>query len=174
MLTPDELAVVAEAGGSHFLAQLSLPDADIFGQVNERAVDYASARAAELVTGIDETTRDELRSIISSGLEENIGLAGITERIKDAYSFSEERARLIAQTEVAMANQHGALEGMMLASKAGVKIKKLWLPDAFACDECLTNGDDGPIDLDATFATGDVAPPAHPNCRCSLGSEIEE
>lgn len=165
---------MAADGSNQFLAQLSLPEADIFGQVNERAVQYAKERSAELVTQIDQTTRHEMRGIISSGLEENVGLDEITARIKDAYSFSDERAELIARTEVAMANQHGALSGMRIARLAGVEIRKVWLPDALACDDCQDNGDDGPIDLDDYFSTGDLAPPAHPNCRCALGSEIDE
>jgi hypothetical protein len=45
-----------------------------------------------------------------------------------------------------------------------VKVKKAWEPDAEACPICEANGDQGAIDLDDDFESGDDAPPAHPNC----------
>jgi hypothetical protein len=62
--------------------------------------------------------------LISAGLQDNIGLDAIADSIGDAYSFSADRADLIARDQVARANQQGALEGMRLAQKAGVKLKK--------------------------------------------------
>lgn len=170
-----ELANVAADGGQQFLLQINVPGRDeLFDKVNDRAVAYARARGGELVSGLEESTREELGGIIADGLEENIGLDGIIDRLQNAYAFSEDRADLIARTEVAMANGNGSLEGMRLARAAGVKLKKLWLPDAEACDECLENGDAGPIDLEDVFPTGDDAPPAHPNCQCDMASEVEE
>ena len=96
------------------------------------------------------------------------------DRLQDAYAFSDDRAELIARNEVAMANQAGALDGMKLAKGAGVKLKKVWIPDADACPICEENGDDGPIDLDEQFSSGDDAPTAHVNCECSLASEVED
>lgn len=132
--------------------------------MNDRAVAWAKARAAELVTGIDDATRNELKDLIAEGLEDNIGMDAIADNIRDAYAFSADRAELIARNEVAMANQAGALEGMKAAKGAGVKLKKVWVPDADACPICEENGDDGPIDLDDQFSSGDDAPTAHPNC----------
>jgi hypothetical protein len=169
------LAEVAEDGGKAFLAQLKLPGMDsLFDQVNDRAVVYAKARAAELVSGVDDATRDDLKSIIADGLADNIGMDAIADNIRDAYAFSEDRADLIARTEITMANQQGALQGMKMARGAGVKLKKIWVPDADACEECQGNEDDGPIDLDDQFSSGDDASPAHPNCECSVASEVED
>ncbi len=97
-----------------------------------------------------------------------------TDNIREAYAFSDDRAELIARTEIAMANQTGALEGMKLARGAGVKLKKVWVPDADACDVCQENADDGPIDIDDDFPSGDDQPTAHPHCECVIASEIEE
>jgi hypothetical protein len=172
-----ELGDVADGSGKWFVSQLGVARAsedEMFGQVNDRAVAYARARGAELVSGVDEATRDEMGRLIAQGLEENEGLDRIRELLSDAYAFSDDRADLIARTEVAMANQYGALEGMKTARDIGITIKKVWLPDAMACDDCQDNGDAGAIDLDDVFPTGDDAPPAHPNCRCDMASEIEE
>ena len=36
------------------------------------------------------------------------------------------------------------------------------------CIVCIANLEDGEIDMDEDFESGDDAPPAHPNCMCSL------
>ena len=56
-----------------------------------------------------------MKDIIADGLAENIGMDAIADNIRDAYAFSEDRAELIARTEVAMANQTGAPSCLALA-----------------------------------------------------------
>jgi Phage Mu protein F like protein len=169
------LSDVAGNSGNWFLAQVNVPSRDdLFGQVNGRAVAWAKENGGELVSGIEDTTRSDMASLISKGLQENIGLDAIADRIASAYSFSEDRADLIARDQVARANQQGALLGMREAQKAGVKLKKEWVPDADACEDCTENGDEGPIDLDEQFPSEDDTAPAHPNCRCSVVSVVEE
>lgn len=166
---------MAEDSGQLFLAALKLPQEDaLFGQVNERAAAFARDRAGELVTDVDDATRARIAEIIAGGLEDNLGLDGIISLLQEGDLFSADRADLIARTEVAAANEQGALNGMRVAQDAGVRLQKVWLPDADACDDCLDNADDGPIDLDDIFSSGDDAPPAHPNCRCDLASDVEE
>ncbi len=87
--------------------------------------------------------------------------------------FSEERATLIADTEVAMANGQGALAGYREAQAAGVKLKKIWVTDDDPCDECQENADAGAIDVDDEFPSGDDAEIAHPGCRCHTESVVE-
>jgi hypothetical protein len=169
------LSDIAGSSGNWFLAQVNVPSRDdMFGQVNDRAVAWAKENGGELVSGIEEKTRKDMAMLISAGLQDNIGLDAIADSIANSYSFSEDRADLIARDQVARANQQGALEGMRLAQKAGVKLKKEWVPDADACDDCTENGDAGPIDLDDEFPSEDDTAPAHPNCRCSVVSIVED
>ena len=171
-----------------------LRDADLVNQVNTAAVDWARGRAAELVgkrvlaTGevidnpnadfaIIDYTRDLIRDRIAQGLEDNIGTPAIADSIEQLTEgedgavrspFGSERAALIANTEVARANEQGKLVGFRGAADAGIALKKSWLTMGEACDVCQDNEDDGPIDLDDDFSSGDDAPPGHPNCRCVL------
>jgi len=152
----------------------------IVDRVNERAVAYARERAAELVSFegeeplLAETTRDMLRETIAAGLEENIGMPAIAEEIANSYAFSEDRAEVIAATEVTSANSMGALASFKEAEAVGVNVKKSWLVLEDGCPICQANADDGPIDLDEPFSSGDMAPGAHPHCRCTLVPEVSD
>ena len=171
----DALAEVASDAGQGALAQLGVDDrSELVDQVNTSAAAIARDNAAELVSGIDETTRDSLRDLIAQGLEDNIGTDEIAASIADAYAFSPERAELIAKTEVADANSEAAVEGYRAAKDAGVAVKKEWLLGGDPCDICQANADQGPIDVDDDFESGDDAPTAHPRCECAVGPVVED
>lgn len=146
----------------------------LVNQVNARASAFARQHSAELVTQIDDATRSELQSIIADGLEDGIGSDKIAEMIEQAYAFSDERAELIADTEIRRANSQGALDGYHAARDSGIAVMKEWLPDTDPCPECQDNADEGPIDLDDSFPSGDDAPPAHPNCECSILPVVQD
>jgi len=173
--------------------QLGLFDNDqLVDQVSQRAVDYARERAAELVGKrvladgtvvdnpraewrIDTTTRDEVRRIISQGLEDNIGHDDIADQIEASFTFSPERAEIIANTEIAMANSQATLDSYHEARDvAGVKVKKEWQADEDPCEDCIANMDAGAIELEDEFPSGDDAPPAHPNCECVLLPVVDD
>ena len=97
----------------------------------------------------------------------------LEDAIQEAGAFSPARAELIARTEVTRANSYGSLGGYKAAKDAGVNVKKAWHPDDEACEICLGNADDGDIDLDDSFSSGDDAPPGHPNCECSIIPVVE-
>lgn len=186
----DELATVASDAGRLALAQIGPNEASgLVDQVNERAVAAARDMAAELVGmryngdgdlvpavrpeyRIDDTTRDAIREIIADGLEENIGTDEIADNILESTAFSQDRADLIANTEVRRANSAGAVEGYQAAADAGVSVQKEWLPDVDPCPICQDNADEGPIDLDDEFSSGDDYPPAHPNCECAVSPVV--
>lgn len=191
-VVPGELDTVASDSGSLALAQIGVSDrSDLVNQVNDRAVAYAKDRAAEMIGKrwvdgelvdnpnaewvITDATRDELQSLITQGLDDNLGHDAIAELIQQAGAFSADRAELIANTEIARANSVGALEGYKAARDIGVRVKKEWVGDDDPCDEiCQPNVEQGPIDLDEDFESGDDAPPGHPGCRCGISPVVEE
>lgn len=185
-LTPSALAVMATQGGTMALAQIGVTNrSDLVNQVYDDAADYAAQRAAELVGktyvngvlvdnpdadwSITEATRNQLRDIIANAFAGKIAPSDVEDAIAQAGAFSADRATLIARTEISRANNHGALAGYIQARDgANISLKKAWSPDAEACDVCLGNEDDGAIDLEDEFSSGDAAPPAHPNCECAI------
>lgn len=185
-ITPAALEAMAAQGGTMALAQIGVLDrGELVNQVSENSVDYAQERAAELVGkkwvngvlidnpeaewSITQATRDELRDIIAQAFAGNLPPKDVENAIAQAGAFSKTRAALIARTEISRANNYGSLAGYIAArDKAKIQLQKAWSPDLEACDVCIANEDDGPIDLEDEFFSGDLAPPAHPNCECSI------
>ena len=150
----------------------------IFDKINTRAVKWADEHAAELVSGVNDTTRNAVRSAISEGMAAGERYTEIIARVEALSAFSSARAELIAETEIASANGMGALQGLFQARDAGVTVKKGWLTAALilerVCLICLGNEAISPIALEKTFPSGDLAPPGHPRCRCALVSYVPD
>jgi hypothetical protein len=174
------------------------PTDELFNTVNAAAETYAKSRAAELVGkrlvdgelvdnpnpewAITETTRDALRALITDGFEEGWTPAQLSEQIQDSFQFSEARADMIAQTEAQFAHSNANLETW---AATGVVTGKQWLLSSVHKEEncdgsCDDNAEAGVVDIDDDFPSGDLCPPAHPNCVCSMigitgaGEESEE
>jgi uncharacterized protein with gpF-like domain len=189
-ITAEELERLVKDTAGRVLAQLGVADrADLVDQVNEIAVEMANERAAELVGmryvdgefvenpnaeyRIADATRNLIRQAIAEGLDENIGLNDIIDNI-EALGFSEDRADLIARTEIARANSDAAVASYGAARDAGVAVRKAWILGENPCAICEENEAEGDIDIDDDFPSGDDAPPAHPNCECAVVPVVED
>jgi hypothetical protein len=188
-----DLSNVASDSINQVVAQMGVNDAsELVNQVNDRAVAAARERAAEMVGmrvqddgtlienpdaewAITDSTRDELRRVISTGLEDNVGIDEIIDNVEAMGGFSAERAEMIAETEVRRANSSAALDAYTAAKEdLSIPMKKEWLLGPNPCDICQANADQGPIDLDEPFQSGDDAPPGHPWCECALSPVVQE
>jgi len=170
---------------------------DVVNQVNERALEFARNRSAELVGmkwvngelvdnpnaewSITQSTRDMLNQTILEGLDNGLGVDGLADAIMamptdeaDMGAFTQFRARMIARTETIAAHAAGDAQGLRQAAATGLHVQKEWYADKEACDDCLANMDQGPIELDDVFESGDSEPPAHPNCECSLNGVTDD
>jgi hypothetical protein len=168
-----QMADIAAQSGDLAYAQIG-SDKDIFEQISERAVAWADEHAADLVSNIDEVTRESVRQAIEDGTAEGLSSSEIADNIEQIGGFSSDRAQLIADTEIAAANSNGALEGYRAARDGGANVQKAWLLGSEPCDACQENADAGPIDLDETFPSGDDAPPGHPRCECALEPVVDD
>ncbi|GAG61049.1 unnamed protein product, partial [marine sediment metagenome] len=76
------------------------------------------------------------------------------------------RSELIARTETANALSTASLDSM---SDMGIEGKE-WVTagDANVSDECQGNEAEGVIPVNQEFSGGVMAPPQHPDCRCTV------
>lgn len=165
------------------IVDLDLTDHSMISAANQTARGYAEHRAAEMVGmkwedgklvanpsakwAISDTTRDELRTIVKNAFEAETPMDALVKSIGDAGAFSDSRAQMIANTEVATAQAKGNYAAW---DESGLVVKKSWLlsADHDEEDECSDNADASPIPFDEAFPSGDYAPLNHPNCRCVL------
>ena len=167
MLKGDQIHHFAEAAGDNDAVELDVVlGQDKLGLSGQEAASWAEQHAAELVTGIDETTTTILEQAISTGIEKQLGVDGTAQLIRQILDdIGAARARTIAATEMNAAFSEAAL---LKLDRLGIEYKR-WICSPDACEEiCQDNADDGPIPVDEDFSSGDDRPPAHPNCRCAV------
>ena len=179
------LQVVALDGVSEAFFQVGInPDSveDALSLANQKAIDYANDRAAELVGmrwqngeliqnpsplySITESTRDMLRSKVTLAMEEGWSNDTLANEIKADYAFSDERAESIARTETAIAD----VEGNVAAYEESELVEsKQWLTAPGCCPKCAALS--GVIvPLNDYFVVGSFRKnaPLHPHCRCDI------
>lgn len=169
--------------GKQALVQIGADTEAMLQVVNDKAVEWAKKHAAELVGKrwvggelidnpnaayrIDEVTRDSVRRVVSESVEGGWSNSRLAEALRESYAFSAERAMTIARTETTFADVQG---NMIAYAESGVVKGKRWIvgDQEKLCDECQQNNEQGEIPFGDLFASGQAAPPAHPNCRCDV------
>lgn len=165
----EDLAESFGAGGKGALRSLGIGAEDMLDVVNEHARDYAARHAAELVDGIDKTTREILADLITHAVDDGWSAAELSDAIASGGAFSEARADMIARTELATAFTQGNIDSW---SESGVVVGKQWVVAPDACDECESMEGEV-VGLDEDFSAGVSGPPLHPNCRCDISPVLE-
>lgn len=135
------------------------------GPPMEVAISWAQKHGARLVTQMDDETKRRLADVVSRGIANKRGVDGIGRDIrKEIQQMSVYRGRMIGRTETANALSQGSLDAM---KDMGIEGKE-WVWPGGECDICAENQAAGVIPIDQAFPSGDMAPPAHPNCECAL------
>lgn len=149
--------------------------AGLFNLRNPRAVAYLEQHGAALVSGINETTRAQLRTLLSDAIANGRSYDRTAREIRAKFAdFAASRAKLIAVTESASGYVQGNVQTARMMRDMGIQMEKQWLTTGGACPECESNGNEGWIGIDDTFVEGDDAPPQHPKCRCDLATRRVE
>ncbi len=181
------LEAVTRDGQAVALAQIGVEANVSTDLMNDLAVQYAEARAADLVGmrnigskempewvvnpdaewPITESTRRMIRSDVEKAMAEGWSNDRLADALEESNAFSESRAEMIARTETAFADVEG---NMQAYRESGVVEGKEWIlgSEHDDDDDCNTNAEAGVIGLDDTFPSGDDAPPNHPNCVCDV------
>jgi HK97 family phage portal protein len=167
-----------ESIGNRSVAKAGASVGVSFNQLQPGLLEYVERHAAELITGVTDTTKDKVARAIRDGLESGDGIRGIAKRVEASGAFSRDRAKLIATTEVTTVRNGAALESMeSYAERTGLTTTKTWInsADSKVRPEHLNH----PIGVggekrkvNETFSNG-LKAPGEPGCRCSLLFDVE-
>jgi hypothetical protein len=184
----DDLSIAASDASHRTLIKIGVDsEEELVGRSSQNAAEWARKHAASMLGkkilpdgsviddanpdyDITESTRRIVKNAIASGLENNKTQEEIVDDLMKK-GFSEERARNIAENEVAAANEGGTMQAYIDAEDAGVPIMKGWNSvgdDGVDEDICAKNEAQGPIPVSQAFQSGHMAPLGHNRCRCSL------
>lgn len=150
-----------------------------FDKSNPKAVQWVEAHAAETISGISDTTREDIKDLVEHAFDGEYDVDELASRISDLVG-DDSRAETIARTETMRASNEGQREAWDQAVEDGLLTgneKQEWIvtPDDRLCPECEPF-DGVTADLDGTFVAEDGTesdgPPLHPNCRCTVGLNL--
>jgi hypothetical protein len=150
-----------------------------FALRSQSATDYLRTQSAQLVAGINGTTRAGLQKILAQSAEAGWAPTRTAQAIRDMYDgfatpqpqqHIRSRAHLIAVTETGNAYEEGNLAVGRRLADLGLAMEKSWLDLEDEREEqlCWANGREGWIPIEQKFSSGHDRPLAHPACRCAL------
>lgn len=127
--------------------------------------------AEDVEDQIDGTSLDRINEATMKATVAGLGVAAVAKLVADMFrdwASAGGRSGTIAETEIAQAFADGGRAAAReYRHREGVEVLKEWWAEDDACEVCLGNVDDGKIPEDMPFESGNFAPPAHVNCRCS-------
>jgi hypothetical protein len=142
------------------------------------AVAFLKGRAAERVTMINATTREEMRTLVTEAMDKGWGYDKTARAIREKFegfagkrpqAHIQSRAHMVAVTEAGEAYEEGSLQVIKGATGTGLDFEKSWLTvgDSKVSALCATNQGAGWIPVADAFPSGHDRPLGHPACRCT-------
>jgi HK97 family phage portal protein len=151
---------------------------EVFGLFFDQTITFAQVYSAELVQQVNDTTKRQLRDIITPALERGDSVARIASEIDNLYldQIIPNRSYVIARTEAVRAANRGSVDA---ARGTGLELEKVWVAtfDGFARPEHVAvNGFSVPVDSTFTVWNEQLDHPGDPKgradntiqCRCVL------
>jgi len=150
-----------------------------FDLQNPRAVSYLAEHGAQLVAGVNETTKERIRTLLAEALDGGWSYDQMAEALLDRFDqfavgrpqlHIDSRAHGIAVTEIGNAYVEGNAIVARDLEDAGLEMEKAWstMGDERVSDACRQNQAQGWIAMSHLFQSGHAQPLAHPYCRCDL------
>jgi len=161
-------ALIRMVGGGGISFNLAFPEAEA----------YIMRVGAARVANIDDTTRKIIRQIVTAAVENGTAWDKVAKEITDQFahfalrpnyvvSWLNNRAELVAVTEVGNAYEEGSRIMANRLSMAGLQMEKRWAGpnDDRTSKNCQDNLAAGWIPLADAFPSGAQQPLDHPGCR---------
>jgi hypothetical protein len=159
-------------GAAQLRAQMKFDKKTTFSLTNPRAVAWMrkNGGSVDYIRGIQDTTKESLKGLISQGLDNGWSYNQTAKEIRKLFDgpITTKRAQLIAVTESARAYEAGSRAFADTLVDDGISMQKMWMTshDDRVSDGCETNELDGWIPIDEPHTSGDQEPPRFPGCRC--------
>jgi hypothetical protein len=161
-------SLIRMVGGAGISFNLSFPEAE----------EYIKRVGAARVSDIDDTTRKVIREIVTKAVQNGTAWNKVAEEITDQFShfalrpnyvvsWLNNRAELVAVTEVGNAYEEGSRVMANRLNLAGLQMEKRWAGpnDDRTSKNCQDNLAAGWIPLADDFPSGAQQPLDHPGCR---------
>lgn len=138
---------------------------------NKRAVEFLQDHTFDIIKGMTEEIATDLKQELERGIINAEGVTKLKERVKKVFDVGENRARMIARTELNRASNNGKL---LAIKESGLKYKKKVITAHDDRTSALCKRLDGQtVDMDGKFSDAQTggewtAPPFHVNCRSTL------
>lgn len=145
----------------------SLPIGVNWNLINERAANWASQYTYELVSGINDTSRQYLQDAVSRYYRDAQTIGELEDSLMGA--FGPVRSEMIAVTEITRASSQGEHALVEEVRAQGIQMREIYNTnnDELVCPICA------PMNQ-KEITNEDQRPPLHPRCRCWINSEIVE
>lgn len=128
------------------------------------------------VKEVNTTTLNRIGTLLADSLNSGASYDSLARNLlRDTITSSvikdSARASMIAVTEMSRALNTSTVDNY---GTFGVEMVEWLAIDTGTCEICPANEAQGPIKLGDVFDSGDEAPPAHPNCRCTILPVVDE
>lgn len=165
-----------KAGGNQMVASFGMSDL-FFGLANPGAVRFLGQVGGLHIRNINETTREAIQTLLSTGSEEGWSYDKVAAAIRDRFEefaigrpqeHIESRAHLVAVTEIGEAYENAGFIAAGDLRAGGVQMEKMWVTtgDNKVSDGCAQNEAQGWIPYETTHMSGHQHPLRFPGCRC--------
>lgn len=142
-----------------------------FDMTTEHMQAYLEDRSMEVAGLMNDTTKDEVRAVISDLAATDASVDEMADAVKGYFADNADmRAMRFARTEMIGAANYGAEQA---AVQTGLALEK-GIDCASDADSDCTDLATESVPLGAKFSNGLEAPPIHLNCRCALVFEEVE
>jgi len=132
--------------------------------IKKEAIEYAKQNSAELITKLDESTKNMIKADIINAIENDLSAEDLAKELETNYAFSEQRAKTISTYELAQADTAAKLKFAQNSDEViGKRYLKVRTSKSRQCDECDEAVAMGVVPIDSNFG-GIGNAPAHPNC----------
>jgi hypothetical protein len=159
----------------------NLNSAGAFNIINRPALNYARNHAAKMVGrkwkdlelienteaawAVSHSAREWLKRAIVDAFEIGKSPRQLAKELQESGLFSKFAARMIAHTEIGIANIHSHYQTCL---SQGATTKRICLSsDHIQDDVCRIAAEEGEVPVEFVYSGGFIVPPFHPSCRCS-------